>query len=147
MMETRTENEPSIAAIADRLRSVLLTRPVARAERLSQLGDELGVSVAQVEELLHHQDKLIDPALLVDLVAAVVRDEAVDPSWLLTGDYDYAIHKGALALAEETMGSPLAGSALRTFVSEQWRSLRASWETPLQFSRARSSPPNVTVDA
>ena len=136
-METSIQNEPTIAAIADRLRSVLLKRSCTNADSLSRLGEELGVSVARVDELLHERDLLIDPGLLVDLVAIVVRDEAVDPSWLLTGAYDRGTHQGALVLAEENPGSSLRDSALRTFVNQQWRSLRNSQRAPLQFGDIR----------
>jgi hypothetical protein len=132
-METSTENEPTIAAIADRLRSVLLRRPSGNADKMSQAGEELGVSFSQIEDLLHRRDKLFDPGLLVDLVAIVVRDDAVDPTWLLTGGYDRETHQGALALAEENGGRPLRDSALRSFVNQQWGALRNSLRAPLQF--------------
>jgi hypothetical protein len=100
-MEAAVANDPTIAAIADRLRSVFLIRSLAHLDKLNELGDELGVSASRIGELLQDRERLIDPGLLVELVAIAVHDEAVHPNWLLTGDYDLATHQGALVLAEE----------------------------------------------
>jgi hypothetical protein len=134
-MET-SANEPTISAIADRLRTVFVNRPGGHEHTLSQLGEELGAPVARIQALLRDRNALIDPVLLIDLVAVAVRDDAVDPHWLLTGDYDLDTHHCALALVEEQGSRSVVDSALRTFVTREWTSLQMSLTPPLQFSRA-----------
>ena len=58
------------------------------------------------------------------MVAALVRELAVDPQWLLTGRYDPSIHRRALAIAEDR--SENGERAIQQFVRDQYRKLVTS---------------------
>jgi hypothetical protein len=77
------------AAIAARIRGLLAAQdgadPEAAARRLGI--DEVGLRMS-IDELA--------PNPTVDVVAAIVLAYGVDPTWLLTGDYDTAIHRHSL---------------------------------------------------
>ncbi|HEY2379217.1 MAG TPA: hypothetical protein VGH98_24765 [Gemmatimonadaceae bacterium] len=59
---------------------------------------------------------------MLDVVAAVVQEYAVDPMWLLTGQYDGAAHRNALLLGEDR-GKP-GRQILRDMVQAQFDQLR-----------------------
>lgn len=110
-------NDPIIAAIRERLCAVV--------ERLAHhslpdLASDLAVDQDRLRVLLDEGDEPIDVAFLIDATAAVVREFAIDPQWLLTGRYDPTEHRRALALAEDPSGR----EALRDFVREQYQRLR-----------------------
>lgn len=68
-------------------------------------------------------DQPVDAEFVVDVVAAFVREFAVDPQWLLTGKYDGAVHRQALLLGENRTA---AGTrALRDFVHRQYLEARS----------------------
>jgi hypothetical protein len=50
-----------------------------------------------------------------------VLEAGVDPKWLLTGDYDPAVHRQALWLGEDRSAS--AAQTIRTFVQNQYQQL------------------------
>jgi hypothetical protein len=65
----------------------------------------------------------LDIGSIIDLIAAVVREFAVDPRWLLTGKYDGAVHRRALLLGENR--TPAGERELREFVEKQYREVRS----------------------
>lgn len=102
-------------AIAARIRGLIAGQdagdPAAAALRLNV--DEIGLRMS-IDELA--------PNPTVDVIAALVANYGVDPSWLLTGDYDSATHRGILEERESVeqvvsrLMIPMArqsGSALR----------------------------------
>jgi len=76
--------------IAERLRALLT--PVIRRSRVRAVADELHVKARMLREAIDE----IAPNPSVDVLFAVVRYYGVDPTWLLTGDYDSATHREAL---------------------------------------------------
>ena len=76
-------------AIAARIRGLIAGQdegdPALAAHRLNV--DEIGLRMS-IDELA--------PNPTVDVIAALVATYGVDPSWLLTGDYDSATHRGIL---------------------------------------------------
>jgi len=89
---------------------------------VDDLAANLGVDADSLRLLIDVSDSAIDVAFLVDVVAAVVREFAVDPQWLLTGRYDSAAHRHALSLGEN--GNSKTRDAVRAFVREQYYRLR-----------------------
>lgn len=76
--------------IAERLRALLT--PVIRRSRIRSVADELHVKARTLRESIDE----IAPSPSVDVLLAVVRCYGVDPTWLLTGEYDSATHREAL---------------------------------------------------
>jgi hypothetical protein len=76
-------------AIAARIRGLIAGQdggdPAAVAERLRV--DEIGLRMS-IDELA--------PNPTVDVIAALVATYGVDPSWLLTGEYDPSTHRSIL---------------------------------------------------
>ena len=62
------------------------------------------------------------PHPTIEVLAAIIREYAVDPSWLLTGEYDPDTHRQAIE------GDPIAARPLREFVSQ--RPTRIAEPTP-----------------
>jgi hypothetical protein len=112
-------NDPVIAAIRERVCAVVDRQP---HPSLGNLASHLAVEPDRLRVLLDTSDKPIDVVFLLDVVAAVVREFAVDPQWLLTGRYDATEHRAALMLGEDR--SPDGHEALRNLVREQYRRLR-----------------------
>jgi len=112
-------NDPYIEAIADRLRSVMARQP---GHRLSDMAAILSVDEDALRRLIEEPERTIDVSFLIDVVAALVREFAVDPNWLLTGRYDSSTHRQALLLGENATHE--SSQALRDFVREQYQRLR-----------------------
>lgn len=75
--------------IAERIRGLIGGQDANLSETASRLG---------IEELpLRISVDLDSPYPTVDVITAVVRVYGVDPTWLLTGDYDVNTHRRALA--------------------------------------------------
>ena len=66
---------------------------------------------------------MIEADFAIDVIAALVRECAVDPQWLLTGKYDGAVHRRALLMGESRNGA--GEQELREFVHKQYRELRS----------------------
>jgi hypothetical protein len=62
----------------------------------------------------------------------MVRAVGVDPHWALTGEFDAAVHRDAMLLAEDR--STAGDHALREFVSVQFRELRRDSRSPKERS-------------
>jgi hypothetical protein len=122
---TLPANDPFIEAIAERLRAVIARQPGRRPDDIASI---LRVSPEALQRLLNDRERSIDTGFLIDVVAALVREFAVDPQWLLTGQYDSATHRRALLLGEEHTNESC--HALREFVREQFQRLRESVQFP-----------------
>src|SRR5687767_510603 len=93
--------DDSKAAIASRIRG-LIGSPVSISDAARRLRvDEVSLRMS-VDELA--------PYPTVDVIAGVVREYGVDPTWLLTGQYDSATHRN---MADKHTGElPVAINAL-----------------------------------
>jgi hypothetical protein len=118
---TLPANDPFIEAVAERLRAVIARQP---GYHLDEIASILRVSRDALQHLLNDRERAIDTGILIDVVAALVREFAVDPQWLLTGQYDSATHRQALLLGEEHTNDSC--HAVREFVREQFQRLRES---------------------
>jgi hypothetical protein len=125
-------NHAEIEAIAERVRGVLSRQP---DRSLDELASILHVSSDGLRLLIEEREHTIDAAFLVETVAALVREFAVDPQWLLTGRYDANAHRRALTLGEDRTDE--GHRALRDFVREQYQRLRDG----LSFLSAPSGKP------
>ena len=112
-------NDPVIAAIRERLCAIVARLPY---RSLGDLASHLEVEPDRLRVLLDEGDKPVDVAFLIDVVAAVVREFAVDPLWLLTGRYDATEHRRALMLGEDS--SRRGHEVLRDFVRDEYQRLR-----------------------
>jgi len=112
-------NDPFIEAIAKRVRSVIARHP---GPCLNAIAERLSLPLGALQPLVDGRDRVIDTSLLIDVVAALVQECAIDPKWLLTGDCDGAMHRRALVLGEDR--SRAGTRALREFVYSEYRRLR-----------------------
>jgi len=64
----------------------------------------------------------------VEVVAAFVREFAVDPQWILTGQYDANTHRQSLLIGED--GTAIGVRALRLFVQQQYEKARNGLQFP-----------------
>jgi hypothetical protein len=112
-------NDPFVEAIAKRARSVIARHP---ASCLSAIAETLSLPPDTLQRFVDGRDRVIDTSLLIDVIAALVQECAIDPKWLLTGDCDGAMHRRALVLGEDR--SRAGTRALREFVYGEYRRLR-----------------------
>ena len=124
-------NDPFLEAIVERIRAVVSRQSAAALESFAQT---LGVSPAGFRGFIGKQDPVIEVLFLIDIVAAFVREFAVDPRWLLTGQYDAATHREALLLGEDR--STAGARSLREFVRRLYEQLRSSVDFSSIASRA-----------
>jgi hypothetical protein len=76
------------AAVANRLRSLLVGQSGGLEDAAARLGiEELSLRLS-IDELSPHPT--------VEVLAAVVRVYGVDPTWLLTGEYDAGTHRAVM---------------------------------------------------
>jgi hypothetical protein len=104
------------------------------AGALEAFANTLAVSPAGFRAFISEQDPVIDALFLIDVVAAFVREFAVDPRWLLIGQYDARTHREALLLGEDQ--SAAGGRSLREFVHRLYEQLRSSVDFSSIASRA-----------
>ena len=109
-------NDPFFHAVAERLRAVVARQP---GHSLAETASILGVPPERFQRLIEDGTAPIEATFLIDVVAALVRELAVDGQWLLTGVYDSSTHQRALILAEDA--SEDGRRALRALVGEQYR--------------------------
>lgn len=112
-------NDPVVEAIAKRARSVVARQP---GSCLDAVAETLRVPRESLTRLLDPRERVIDTSLLIDVVAALVREFAIDPKWLLTGEYDGAVHRHALMLGEDRSSRGIR--AIRELVYDEYRRLR-----------------------
>jgi len=103
------------------------------AGALGALAAALDLTPGAFRTFLDDRDRPIDAWFVVDVVAAFVREFAVDPQWLLTGNYDGVIHRHALILGEDH--SAVGARTLREFIRQQYERHRNGVQFP-------SGPPN-----
>lgn len=115
-------NDSYIEAIAQRVRTVVRQPGYA----LEVVAGSLDVPVLEFRRLIDERDRAIDTAFLIDVLGALVRVFALDPKWLLTGEYDVSVHRRVLELIEAN--PHVAERTVREWVSEQYRRLRAGLE-------------------
>src|SRR5438874_2410662 len=108
-------NDPLIAAIAERIRSIIARQP---GHTLDALASILSVSPDALRQIIAESERTIDTRFLIDVLAALVRELAVDPQWLITGQYDSTIHRRALSMGEDRGAA--GARALENFVREQF---------------------------
>ena len=111
-------DDRQVGAITERVRAMMLRQP---GHDLCISADALKVPALDLARVLDAREP-VDRALLVDVIAALAYEAAVDPHWLLTGEYDGAVHRHVLKLGEDQ--SALGKSAVRAFVEQQYRQLR-----------------------
>lgn len=122
-------NDPFIEAIAKRARGVIARHG---GQGVSAVAETLSLPLDKLQGFVDGRDRIIDASLLIDVVAALVQEWAIDPKWLLTGECDGAMHRRALALGEDR--SRAGTRALREFVYGEYQRLRhdkSFWESPL----------------
>jgi hypothetical protein len=107
--------DPGIEAVCGRIRAIIARDP---SQALDVIAATLHTSPDAFRRVVEDRET-IDRALVVDVVAALVRELAVDPHWLLTGRFDASIHREALALGADR--SEKGAAALRNFVDDQFR--------------------------
>jgi len=112
-------NDPFIEAIAKRARNVIARH---RNPCLNAIAETLSLPLDTLERFADGRDRVIDTSFLIDVVAALVQECGVDPKWLLTGEYDGAMHRQALLLGEDR--SRAGTRMLREFVYGEYRRLR-----------------------
>ena len=83
------------------------------------LAATLHASPDAFRQLVENRDGVIDAPLLLDVVAALVREFAIDPHWLLRGSYDESVHREALMLRKDN--SEAGTECLRNFVRDHFR--------------------------
>lgn len=114
-------NDPAIEAIANRIRAIVARQSGYPLDVVAEL---LGVSAQEFRQLVLQREQAIDTAFLIDVIAAFVREFAVDPQWLLTGRYDPAMHRQGLLLGENR--TPSGAQQLREFIRVHYQRLRLS---------------------
>lgn len=122
-------NDPYVEAIAHRVRTVV--RQPGHA--LDVVARRLDLPEPEFRRLVEEPDRTIDTGFLIDVLGALVRVFALDPKWLLTGEYDAAVHRRALELTEAN--PHVAEGTVREWVREQYRRLHAGlepWPLPIQ---------------
>jgi poly(3-hydroxybutyrate) depolymerase len=119
-MTAHLVNEPLVDDIAERVRAVVARLP---GQGIGIPAETLRVSSARLEELARNRDDVIDIVFLIDVIAALVHQVGIDPKWLLTGQYDSAMHRQALLLGEDRTAA--GAGVMRNFVEEEFRRLRS----------------------
>jgi hypothetical protein len=84
------QNEPQIAAIAQRLRDFLVRQPGFSAVAFAR---DAGVAERELGAIMSPECALVDPLPMIDVIVEVVRQYGVDVNWILTGEYNPAQHR------------------------------------------------------
>ena len=106
-------NDPDIGAIAARIRAIVSSEP---QRALDLLAAALHASPDTFRQVVENRDGAIDSTLLIDVVAALIRELAVDPHWLLFGSNNPDAHQKALTLRQDR--TEKGAEALRNFVRD-----------------------------
>lgn len=85
---------------ADRIKGLISMSDKAQLERAAA---RLGVEEQELREAIERPS-----ASMTRVVAAVVRVYGLDPTWILTGTYDSATHRIAIARDESALNTLLA---------------------------------------
>jgi len=124
-------NDAFIEAIVERLRAVVSRQSF---DALEAFAKTLGVAPMEFRAFISEPDRVIDLNFLIDVLAAFVREFAVDPFWLLIGQYDATTHREALLLGEDQ--STAGARSLREFVRRLYDKLRSSVDFSTMAPRA-----------
>lgn len=111
-------DDRQIGAITDRVRALIVRQP---GHDLCTAADGLELPALDLARLLDPSEAP-DRTVLIDVIAALAYEAGVDPQWILTGEYDGAVHRHVLRLGEDR--SARGRLAVREFVQEQYRRLR-----------------------
>lgn len=120
-------HDPFVQDIAERVRLVISRQP---GHRVDEVARSLSVPLDGLRRLLDESNQSIDTTLLINVVVSLVREAGIDPRWLLSGQYDGAMHRQALMLGED---QTLHGAqTLRELVLAEYKRLRYadSWSIP-----------------
>ena len=128
-------NDPLIANILERVRVVVARQP---GHTLEDVAEALHLQPGEFRALIEDRERTVDIGFLIDVVSALVYRLAIDPKWLLTGNYDSAIHRHALLLGEDQGIS--GAQVIREYVAEQYRRLG---DGVLAFFRDSAAVPSV----
>lgn len=109
-------DNPVVSAMAERVRAVIARQP---GHRIDVVAQTLQISPEQLEHFMANADDPVDAIFLIDVIAALVHESGIDPKWLLTGQYDPAMHRKALLLGEDR--SSEGAGLMRAFVEEEYR--------------------------
>ena len=114
----RRREDRAIGAITERIQMVMARQS---GHDLCLAATSLKVPALDLARFLDaplHADR----DLVIDVIAALVYEAGVDPTWLLTGEYDGAVHRQVLTLGEDR--SAHGRTAVRDFVQRQYQRLR-----------------------
>jgi hypothetical protein len=114
----RRREQREIGSARERIRAVVGRQS---GDDLSRAADSLKLPALDLARLLNDREAP-DRALLIDAITALAFESGVDPHWLLTGEYDGAMHRHVLLLGEDRTARGRA--AVRNFVDQQFRRLR-----------------------
>jgi hypothetical protein len=87
-------------------------RALIGAERLADVGD-VASSLGIDEVSLRMSIDELAPYPTVDVIAAVVAHFGIDPTWLLSGDYDPATHRSTGDAADASLQDVIRGIVSR----------------------------------
>jgi hypothetical protein len=111
----------SLAAIAHRVRVVVERTP---GRTLDELAETLLLEPIAFRRLVEDEENPLDATFVLDTVASLVYCHGLDPEWLLTGQYDAAMHRRALSIGER--GGVDGLRRVSEFVQEQFERQRRS---------------------
>jgi hypothetical protein len=114
----RRREDREIGAIAERIQAVMQRQC---GYDVCLAADSLRMPALDLARFLE-APAVADRALMIDVITALVYEAGVDPQWLLTGEYDGAMHRQVLMLGEDR--SAHGRSAVRDFVEHQYRRVR-----------------------
>ena len=114
----RRREDREIGAITERIQAVM-TRQCGYD--LCLAADSLKIPALDLARFLE-APAFADRAVVIEVITALVYEAGVDPQWLLTGEYDGAMHRQVLMLGEDR--SAQGRTAVRDFVQRQYRRVR-----------------------
>jgi hypothetical protein len=108
-----------IEAAADRVRAVICRDP---HHTLDAVAVKLCVPTQELRALIDDKGSSSGLDFVLDVLAALVHEYAIDPKWLLTGQYDGEMHRQALLLGEDRRRA--GRQNIRDFVQAQYEKSR-----------------------
>ena len=108
-----------IDAVAERIRAVICRDP---HHTLDAAATKLCVPAEDLRALIDEKGSHATIDFTLDVVTALVHEYAIDPKWLLTGQYDGAMHRQALLFGEDRTRA--GRQNIRHFVQAQYERSR-----------------------
>lgn len=108
-----------IDAVAERIRAVICRDPY---HTLDAAAAKLCVSAEDLRALIDDKASSVGIDFTLDVVTALVHEYAIDPRWLVSGQYDGAMHRQALLLGEDR--TKAGRQTIRDFVQAQYNRTR-----------------------